>query len=281
VAGRLNIGLLGISTWSSSISKRSSTSTPAAVRAALERFSTFVTDRDLDLLDHVRLLDLGDVPAADDKGALERASKMFATLSGDAPCMFLGGDNSATVTALRACSKQSLEDWGLVTVDPHLDVRSGHSNGSPVRELIEAGLDAEHVVQIGTADFVNSPFDAAWASRQGVKRFTRGHLDLHGVEATLTAALVAAGDGGRRVFVDLDVDSVDQAAAPGCPSAVPGGLSAATFRNIARCAGRDSRVGAIDLTEVDVERDAPDQRTVRLVALALLEFLVGVVERCA
>jgi formiminoglutamase len=35
------------------------------------------------------------------------------------------------------------------------------------------------------------------------------------------------------------------------------------------------------MTEVDVERDSPDGRTVRLVALALLEILAGIAERPA
>ena len=61
-------------------------------------------------------------------------------------------------------------------------------------------------------------------------RFTRGHVDDEGLEVTLAASLEIAGAGGRKVYVDLDVDSVDQAAAPGCPASVPGGLSAAQFR---------------------------------------------------
>ena len=204
---------------------------------------------------------------------------MLARLAPTTPCAVLGGDNAATVPGLLGRAGGVLDGWGLVTVDPHLDVREGHSNGSPVRELIESGLDPRHVVQIGTADFVNSRHDATWASSVGVTRFTRGHVEHEGLEATVAAALQIAGAGGRAVYVDLDVDSVDQAAAPGCPASVPGGLSAWQFRRLARTAGRDARVAAVDLTEVDAERDAPDLRTVRLVALALLEFLAGVVER--
>ena len=41
VEGRRNVGLLGISTYATSVTPRSSTSTPAAIRAALERYSTW------------------------------------------------------------------------------------------------------------------------------------------------------------------------------------------------------------------------------------------------
>ncbi len=275
----LVVALLGISTWSTSVSPRSSVSTPDAVRSALSRFSTFLVDGEIDLLDHLRVLDLGDLADPDGLDAARRAIEVLARLAPGIPCAVLGGDNSATVPGLLGRAGGELEGWGLVTVDAHLDVREGHSNGSPVRELIESGLDPRHVAQIGTADFVNSPHDATWASSVGVTRFTQGHVDHDGLESTLAAAFEIAGHGGRAIYVDLDVDSVDQAAAPGCPASVPGGLSAWQFRRLARLVGRDARVAAVDLTEVDVERDAPDLRTVRLVALALLEFLAGVVER--
>jgi formiminoglutamase len=275
----LFVALLGISTWSTSVSPRSAASTPDAVRSALSRFSTFLVDGQIDLLDHLRVLDLGDLSDPDGLDAARRAIAVLARLAPGIPCAVLGGDNSATVPGLLGRAGGELEGWGLVTVDPHLDVREGHSNGSPVRELIESGLDPRHVVQVGIADFVNSRHDATWASSAGVTRLTRGQLDHDGLEATLAAALEIASGGGRVVYVDLDVDSVDQAAAPGCPASVPGGLSALQFRRLARLVGRDARVAAVDLTEVDVERDAPDLRTVRLVALALLEFLAGVVER--
>jgi formiminoglutamase len=277
--GHLVVGLLGISTWANSISPRSGASTPDAVRGALTRFSTYLVDGQFDLLDHLRVLDAGDLADPDARGAAERAIAALATIDPVAPCVVLGGDNSATVLGLRGRSGDALECWGLVTVDPHLDVREGHSNGSPVRELVESGLDPRHVVQVGTADFVNSRQDATWASSAGVTRLTRDHVDREGLDATLATALDLAGADGRSVYVDLDVDCVDQSAAPACPAAVPGGLSAAQLRRLARLAGRDTRVAAVDLTEVDLERDAPDLRTVRLVALCVLEFLAGVVER--
>jgi formiminoglutamase len=277
--GQLVVGLLGISTWTSSVSSRSGASTPDAVRAALSRFSTYLVDGQFDLLDHLRVLDLGDLADPDGPGAVERAVAALARLDPAAPCVVLGGDNSATVPGLWGRSGGDLDGWGLVTVDPHLDVREGHSNGSPVRELIESGLDALHVVQVGTGDFVNSRHDATWAAAAGITRLTRDHVDREGVEATLASALALAAERGRSVYVDLDVDCVDQAVAPACPAAAPGGLSAAQLRRLARTAGRDARVAAVDLTEVDVERDAPDLRTVRLVALCVLEFLAGVVER--
>ena len=41
----------------------------------------------------------------------------------------------------------------------------------------------------------------------------------------------------------------------------------------------DPRVRAIDVTEIDVTRDSPDERTVRLAALVVLEALAGYLRR--
>ncbi len=93
-------------------------------------------------------------------------------------------------------------------------------------------------------------------------------------------ALAIAADGrAARVHVDLDVDVCDRAVAPACPASLPGGITAAQLRAAARAAGADPRVVSIDVTEVDATADASDQRTVRLVALCVLEFAAGVLLR--
>ena len=46
-------------------------------------------------------------------------------------------------------------------------------------------------------------------------------------------------------------------------------------------AGNDPRVRAVDITEIDATRDAPDERTVRLAALCILEIAAGLAMRPA
>jgi formiminoglutamase len=43
--------------------------------------------------------------------------------------------------------------------------------------------------------------------------------------------------------------------------------------------GRAPRVRSLDITEIDASADAPDQRTVRLGALLVLEAAAGVASR--
>jgi len=75
------------------------------------------------------------------------------------------------------------------------------------------------------------------------------------------------------------VDACDRAAVPGCPAAAPGGITADELRQLAYAFACDARVRAIDITEVDALADAPDERTVRLAALLVLEIAAGLAAR--
>jgi formiminoglutamase len=262
------------------VTPRSPRSTPAAVREALQRYSTYSWLDGVDLLDTVDVVDVGDVEDPDGVEGRDRVAAAVAAV--DSRCellIALGGDNSATFVVLSALAGDELPTWGLVTLDAHLDLRDGHSNGSPIRELLEAGLDGAHVVQVGLADFSNSLSYAQDAASAGITVIPRHAVRDRTIADVVGQAVDVAGAGGRKVYVDIDLDVVDRAAVPGCPASAPGGLSADEVRVAARLLAADSRVRAIDITEVDVERDADDERTVRLAALVLLEVLAGLVRR--
>ena len=58
--------------------------------------------------------------------------------------------------------------------------------------------------------------------------------------------------------------------------AVPPGVAPeAVLRTLVRALSSDARVRSADIVEVDATADTPDQRTVRLAALCVLEMLAG------
>jgi formiminoglutamase len=258
-AGRADLAIVGVPTHESSLSPTSAHLTPAAVREALHRYS-FESD--------LSIIDAGDTLDPDELG------RIGATL-----LVALGGDNSATVPVARARWGDRIASAGLVTLDAHHDLRDGHSNGSPVRELLDAGLDGRRVVQIGIEPFANSRAYARRAADLGITVITRADLERRGMADAMTDALEIAGSGDGPVHVDLDVDVCDRSVAPACPASVPGGISAWQLRAAARAAGGHPAVQSIDLVEVDAAADAPDGRTVRLVALCVLEAARGLEER--
>jgi arginase family enzyme len=259
-SGRADVVLVGVPTWRTSITPGATHSTPAAVREVLRRYSL---ETDLVIADAGDLVD-------PDASASETA---FAIAALDAGLVIaLGGDNAATVPVALGRGADA-----LVTVDAHHDIRDGISNGSPVRQLLEAGIPGERIAQLGIEPLANS---AAYRSRvdaAGIRVTTREELLGADLGAAMREALGAVG--GTRVHVDLDVDACDRAVAPGCPASVPGGLSALDLRRAARAAGAHPSVVSVDLTEVDAALDAPDGRTVRLVALCVLEAIRGYTER--
>jgi formiminoglutamase len=272
-----DLAVIGIPAHLTSISDTDAHHTPAAIRAALSRYSTYSWAHDVDLA-RVRAVDLGDVP---DPDHAEGETRVAAALAGiDARLLIaLGGDNSITYSVCRALWGEGIVTAGLITLDAHHDLRDGISNGSPVRRLIEAGLAGARVVQIGIADFSNSPQYAARARDLGITVIPRSALRTRPMADVMAEALEIAGAAGGAVHVDLDVDVCDRSVVPGCPAAAPGGISADELREAAFLAGRDPRVGSIDIAEIDARADAPDGRTVRLGALCVLEAATGLALR--
>ena len=268
-----DLALVGIPTFSTSLSATRANETPAAVRAALRFYSEF-TDRPLG----IAFADLGD--AADPDGDEDAAALLVARAAAASRlAVILGGDNAATVPAALGTWGERIASAGLVTLDAHHDLRDGRSNGSPVRRLIEAGLSGTRVIQVGIADFANSADYAARAADLGITVVRRGTLLTRPIADVMNEALDLAASGGGPVHVDLDVDVCDRSVAPACPASIPGGIAAHELRASARAAGAHPAVESIDLVEVDASADAPDGRTVRLVALCVLEAAAGLGER--
>ena len=264
------VGLIDIPAHKTSISQTSAHLTPGAIREALKRYSTFSYTADEQIT--TTLEDLGvitDPDSNEDKttSAIASADKELT--------IALGGDNSITYAAALGVFGDDLATAGLITFDAHHDLRDGISNGSPVRRLIEAGLNPKNIVQVGINDFSNSAEYAALAKDLGISVISRSTLEHIGVQEACTLALgVAAGPGGK-VFVDLDVDVCDRSVVPACPAAAPGGISAFQLRQAARLLASHRQVRGMDITEIDAAKDSDDQRTVRLGALLVLEMLSG------
>ena len=258
--GRADVALVGIPTHLRSLSPTSAYLTPAAVRDALRRYS---------LTTALSIVDAGDAAEPDAVDASPFVAGIDAGL-----LLALGGDNSATVPVATGRAAR-----GLVTLDAHHDLRDGVSNGSPVRELVAAGLDGRRVVQVGIEPFANSAEYSRRAADLGITVVLRDELRRRPIADVMAEALEIASAGPGPVHVDLDVDVCDRAVAPACPASVPGGIAAFELREAARAAGAHPSVTSIDLVEIDASADAADQRTVRLAALCVLEAIEGYGQR--
>ena len=273
-----DLGLIGIPAHLTSISPTDAHTTPAAIRVALARYSTYSwsTETDVSVLSFA---DFGDVLEPDSVEGEARTSQLAAAAAARAGLLIgLGGDNSATFAMARGVFGDSAANStaGLITLDAHHDLRDGVSNGSPVRRLIdEAKLDGRNIVQIGIADFSNSAAYAKRANELGVYVIPRSALRDRTPADVMAEAVSIAGSAGGPVHLDFDVDVCDRSVVPACPAAAPGGISADEFRQFAFEAGRYAQIRSVDFTEIDASKDSADGRTVRLAALAILELAAG------
>ena len=276
--GASQIALVGIPASQSSLSPTSAHLTPAAIRAALARYSTFAGSSDGDL-STLSMVDLGDVESPDfDDGEARVGEKLKKVRERHELLLALGGDNSITYSVARALWLD-LSQIGIITFDAHHDLRDGKSNGSPVWRLIQAGVPGKNIVQIGIADFANSKAYSDRARENGVTVITRNDLRERSIASAVESALRIAGAEGREIYVDVDVDICDRAVVPACPASMPGGISADELRQAVRAVASHKKVRAIDFTEIDASLDAPDQRTIRLAALLVLEAAAGFAAR--
>jgi formiminoglutamase len=273
-----DIALVGVPAFKTCLSKSSANLTPAAIRTALSRYSTYSGTDEIEL-NGLAFSDLGDIANPDHEDGEKRVATFLADVRENYKLLIaLGGDNSITYS-VTAGLWPDLSKIGLITLDAHHDLRDGISNGSPVWRLIQSGLPGKNIVQIGISDFANSKAYTDRANENGVHIVYRDALRKRPISDVMAEALDIAGSGGREIYVDLDVDVCDRSVAPACPASVPGGISADELRQAAHLAGSDSRVRAIDITEIDASLDTDDQRTVRLAALLVLEAAAGVAKR--
>jgi formiminoglutamase/agmatinase len=189
--------------------------------------------------------------------------------------VFLGGDNS-----LSYANVAPLLDDGPVAVvsfDAHLDcreVRSEPSSGTPYRQLYEAGLDRLTVV--GARHFETSTQYADFLDDRGGTVVTSDEV---GTDRDAALERVAdALDGAETVYVSVDLDVLDAAAAPGVSAPTPGGLTARELFALVREVARDDRIAGFEVVECAPPLDhTPTGRTAATGARAIAHFLSATV----
>ncbi|MEI6109988.1 MAG: arginase family protein [Actinomycetes bacterium] len=278
-AEHTDMTVVGIGAHLTSLTPTGADKTPAAIREAMYKYSTYSWEHDLDIAS-VSVRDVGDIPDPDWEEGEARVFAKMAELRGNQDLLVaLGGDNAITYSVGKGLWADEIGKAGLITIDAHHDIREGISNGSPVRRLIAAGLQGTHIVQIGISDYANSAEYAKRAKEYGITVITRGAMRTRPLEDIMAEAIHIAGASGGPIHYDLDVDVCDRAVTPACPAATPGGLSADDVRHLTFLATSHSNVTSMDITEIDATIDSKDERTIRLGALCVLEAAAGVASR--
>ncbi len=261
---------------------------PAAIGGALDRFVAHRPDEPARIeqlgLTLEMAEDMAEVASMSPEDAFDPIRRhlgvtMERTGAGLA-AVLLGGDNSITRPGVHAAAAHTaLDRTGLLTIDAHHDIREtdgGLTNGNPIRALLEDGLQGWNVIQVGIQPFANPAAHAEVAREAGIAVVTADETRRRGVAEVVADTLEALGRRVDAIYVDLDVDVLDRAFAPACPGSRPGGLTPWEVQSAARVCGRHPKVRAIDVVEVDPERDVAD-----VTALAAASFVLAFAEGLA
>jgi formiminoglutamase len=255
---------------------------PAAIRAALRRFSTYDLGSKADLAD-LAVRDWGDLDVAllGPASAFQQVRKGVRTATAGADAtILLGGDNSVTRPGVHALGIP-FDRCGLLTLDAHLDLRdlsAGLTNGNPVRALLADGLPGANIVQAGLQPFANSRAYHEVALDAGITLVTADEIRARGIAQVVQEALAQLDERVDAIYVDFDIDVLDRAFAPATPGSRPGGITPAELSSAARICGAHMKVRIADLVEVDPEADIANV-TVYATCMCLLAFAAGVLSR--
>jgi arginase family enzyme len=260
VGGPVDVAILGAPMSEGSVTPGSYDKAPAAIRAALNRFSTYDLETRGELT--LGIADAGDVPLSGMmpaegfepvRDAVARCTSAYALT------VLLGGHNGVTRPAAHGLGLP-LDKVGLITLDAHFDLRDtdeGPRNGNPIRCLLEDGLPGRNICQIGLAPFANSPKMHATADEEGIGVYMIAEVKRRGIVSVLDEALARISH-AEAIMIDFDIDVIDRSQCPGAPGARPGGMPVDMFFAAARYLGRQPKVRLVDLTEFDPDLDVSD-----------------------
>jgi formimidoylglutamase len=235
------------------IGRRGAAEGPAALRQRLAGTKT----HHFDAGPVGSVADLGDVTLGDEFDAeegsvadLQDRVRTIARQVHDTAAfpVFLGGDNSMTYP--NAAPLLDEGPLGVVNFDAHLDVRevseeAGPTSGTPYRQLYEAGLDAYACV--GARHFETSTAYADFVRERGGEVVTAEEVGDDEV-AAVDRALDAMGDVDR-IYVSVDLDVLDAAAAPGVSAPTPGGITSRELFRMLRLLGNEDRLAGFEVVE--------------------------------
>ncbi|WP_202079731.1 agmatinase [Caldalkalibacillus salinus] len=243
---------------------------PARIREVslvLEEYSPYL-DRNLD---SVRYFDAGDIPLA--FGNPERSLSLISdyvrkVVSDDKFPLGLGGEHLVTWPVIQEMYKKH-DDLAIIHIDAHTDLRSDYegeplSHATPIRKACDL-LGPENVYSFGIRSGMQEEFQ--YARESGM------HLYKFDVLEPLKKILPSLA--GRPVYVTIDIDVLDPAAAPGTGTAEPGGItSKELLESIVFMAQSDIQVVGADVVEVAPVYD-PSEQTQIVAAKLVREILLG------
>ncbi len=198
----------------------------------------------------------------------------------------LGGDHAIALGTIAGASAAVEGKLGVIWIDAHGDMMtdqntlSGNIHGMPSSAAFGVGhaeltgihaktrkVAPENIVYIGLKDLDQGEIDLLRSEK--ITAFTIFDL-LQNNWAPVFKAIEELSKRVDRIWVSLDIDSIDQQFAPGTPMLNNGGLTYREITSLARFIGKSCELAGVDIVEYAPALDV-DDKTAKLV----LELIAG------
>jgi len=230
--------------------------------------------------------DLGDIKVEPNiKKTHQNVEKALSEKAGSsASIVVLGGGHDFAAPAFTGFAsshkkQNSLASFGLVNIDPHLDVREYESgephSGSPFRQLLENNiLQGSHLVQFGCRQNRNSQSHFEFCQQQKVNLLTLQTIrkSEQRVTALFELWLSQLGKQTTHLGVTIDMDSCSDVVGTSAAPAI--GFSTQELCEMAELAGEHAQVRYFEIAEVSPPLD-PSGKTALAAAEILASFYFG------
>lgn len=258
---------------------------PRSIRHAAARYGGYLPEYDINLLDHLRIGDIGDLalhpndPEATMQAVLRAARGIYR--AGAVP-FTLGGDHSFTPEIVRALGEHGGDPVGVIHFDAHLDNTAAYGTDrfprcGPLHRIAALpSVRPAAIVHFGIRGPRNSPAQMAAARDCGATVMTIRRVRELGVPEAVRQAMAIAGDGTRSVYVTICSDVFDAGFNPGGPADFNGLFPHELFEALYRLG--EAGLSGLDYVEVYPLQD-PGGRSSHLAAWAIIHALAGLAAR--
>lgn len=270
---------------------------PLGIRMATKRMSSGSISpfrKNFGLFKEGKIVDCGDPPMTpiDNRVALDqlyRAERAILKTEPETPnlskfsrILTLGGDHTVTLSCLRAV----YEKWGKVAVihfDSHLDTIDPYQMNENVTEYAALNhgtffhwaakrhlISEDNNVHVGLRGYYENLNDTLRDSAIGFERIMSRDIDKLGVDGIIKKIKERVGE--SKVYITVDIDSLDPSSAPGTGTVEPGGFSSRELLSILDGLEGLEVIGA-DVVEVAPPYDSNEITT--MVASEVARSLLG------